>query len=76
MATLRRRSELFLGGADVQMPWRAAAAAGGGLDPIWVCSCVLGPGGLLRRRAGLSPLLLPAGGVGAAGLARIMAAVL
>jgi hypothetical protein len=45
---------------------RVAAMAGG---------CMLDPCGLFRRLAGSSPLL-PAGGVGAAGLDRIMAAVL
>jgi hypothetical protein len=37
---------------------------------------VLGPGGLLRRRAGSPSPLLPIGGMGAASLYQIMAAVL
>jgi hypothetical protein len=51
--------------------WRTAGMVGGGCG-----GCVLGPGGLLRQWAGPSSPLLPASGVGAADLDRIMVAVL
>jgi hypothetical protein len=79
VAAQKRGSEDLLGGADTQLSWRAATAAGLGLDSFWACgcgSCVLCPGGLLRRRAGTTSPLFPAGGMGAASLDRIMAAVL
>jgi hypothetical protein len=79
VATLRRGSEHLLGGVDAHLPWRAAAAEDLRFYSFWArgCDgCILSPGRLLRRWARPSSPLLPAGGVGAAGLDRIMATVL
>jgi hypothetical protein len=79
MAALRRGSEDLLGIADTQLPWWVADAADLCLDSFWTygCdSCMLALGGMLWRWEGPSSPLLPAGGVGATGLDRVMAVVL
>ena len=80
VAALVQIDEDFLGGADVLLPWRAAAAPGLAWirsDPAAsMAAACFDPVGLLHWRTGSSFPLLPAVSVGAAGLVRIKAAVL